>query len=413
MSDKIKFFSSSHFGAPTMNGNVGQMLGVLDACLIVGYNLKTLDSLTFAAGIATATISATHGYDKDAVVLIAGAAQSEYNGEQSITVLSTTVFTFPVTGTPVSPATGAITAKVAPLGWEKAFTGTNLAAYRSLNVTSNKLFLRVDDNNVARTDVWGAETMSDINTGTGVFPFTGSPTAFTPYMRWRKQGASADTVNTNKDWVLVGNDKTFFFLPIHSLVSTNNMRSVWGFGDFPSYKPGDAYNTLIAGPVSTTFVTATATDADGNYPGSTSNAVTSYPQSFTPGLFQQMYAARNWTGTGSFCDLRKSSVTVGGSGSLMSGSETGLGYPNPSDYSLIILPAYAVDKPVGMAASLRGLIPGLNYVANDYPSIADRTVMQSIAGPTTKKFLLLKVPQNGANIANGPGLMAVDLTGPW
>jgi hypothetical protein len=96
--------------------------------------------------VATATISAGHAYRREQVVEIAGADQPEYNGQFRV-VATTTTFTFAVTGTPASPATTAtsLTAKVAPLGWEKPFSGTNKAAYRSKNPQSPQNILLIDN----------------------------------------------------------------------------------------------------------------------------------------------------------------------------------------------------------------------------------------------------------------------------
>ncbi len=68
-------------------------------------------SATITRSGATATATSTaHGYDDGDSVRIAGAVQTEYNGVQTITVTGADTFTYAVGGTPVSPATGTITA---------------------------------------------------------------------------------------------------------------------------------------------------------------------------------------------------------------------------------------------------------------------------------------------------------------
>lgn len=74
--------------------------------------LRSVSSITRSGSTATATTSASHGYSTGDTVTIAGAAQSEYNGAVSVTVTGSTTFTYPVTGTPATPATGTITAYV-------------------------------------------------------------------------------------------------------------------------------------------------------------------------------------------------------------------------------------------------------------------------------------------------------------
>src|SRR5205823_524768 len=61
----------------------------------------TVSSLTRSGATATVTTSAAHGYANGDVVEIRGATQPEYNGFFTITVTSTTVFTYTVSGTPV------------------------------------------------------------------------------------------------------------------------------------------------------------------------------------------------------------------------------------------------------------------------------------------------------------------------
>jgi uncharacterized phiE125 gp8 family phage protein len=72
-------------------------------------------TLTQAAGLATATVTAGHGLTNLQNVTIVGAVQAGYNGTFVATVLNATQFTFPVVSTTVSPATGTITATPDPV----------------------------------------------------------------------------------------------------------------------------------------------------------------------------------------------------------------------------------------------------------------------------------------------------------
>lgn len=64
-------------------------------------------SITSAGGTATVTL-AGHGFTTGDVKIVMGAAQAAYNGSHTITVTGTDTFTYPVAGTPASPATGTI-----------------------------------------------------------------------------------------------------------------------------------------------------------------------------------------------------------------------------------------------------------------------------------------------------------------
>ena len=127
MDQPVKYFTSGMQGAPVVSNNWGDLTSLLDAVLVNGFNLKTVDSITSTDGVATATVSTGHGYVVNQVVLIAGCEQAAYNGEQVVTSVTASTFTFAVTGTPASPATTktSISAKVAPLGFQIAFTSTN------------------------------------------------------------------------------------------------------------------------------------------------------------------------------------------------------------------------------------------------------------------------------------------------
>ena len=70
----------------------------------------SISSITRSSTTATVTTSTAHGYSNYDWVTIAGAGQTEYNGEQQIlSVPSTTTFTFTVDGDATTPATGTMT----------------------------------------------------------------------------------------------------------------------------------------------------------------------------------------------------------------------------------------------------------------------------------------------------------------
>lgn len=69
----------------------------------------SVTGITRSSQLATATTASSHGLSTGDYVTIAGAAQAEYNGTFAISVTSATTFTYTVTGTPVTPATGTIT----------------------------------------------------------------------------------------------------------------------------------------------------------------------------------------------------------------------------------------------------------------------------------------------------------------
>ncbi len=80
------------------------------AILINPASVLSVASITRASTTATVTLPG-HGYQSGANIKIAGANQSAYNGTVIITVTSSSVFTYTVSGSPTTPATGTITAQ--------------------------------------------------------------------------------------------------------------------------------------------------------------------------------------------------------------------------------------------------------------------------------------------------------------
>ena len=73
--------------------------------------LFPVTSITRSSTTATVTTPKKHGFVTGQKVIVSGATQTAYNGEKTITVASTTTFTYSVSGSPATPATtsGAIT----------------------------------------------------------------------------------------------------------------------------------------------------------------------------------------------------------------------------------------------------------------------------------------------------------------
>lgn len=79
-------------------------------CLVTNNTQFSLSSLTQSAGTATATTASAHGYTTGDTILISGASPSNYDGSFTITVTGASTFTYAVSGSPSSPATGTIIA---------------------------------------------------------------------------------------------------------------------------------------------------------------------------------------------------------------------------------------------------------------------------------------------------------------
>ena len=102
---------------------------------------KPVTSITRASTTATATATA-HGYSTGNIVNIRGADQSEYNGDFTITVTGADTFTYTVSGSPATPATGTILANKGPLV-RNVYTGGIFAAgvFASQNYENAKEYI--------------------------------------------------------------------------------------------------------------------------------------------------------------------------------------------------------------------------------------------------------------------------------
>ena len=415
----VKYFNSGMTGAPQISNNWGDLVTMLDACLVNGFALKAIDTLTCVDGVATATISAGHAYRSEQVVEIAGVDQPAYNGQFRVIATTATTFTFAVTGTPVSPATSAtsLSAKVAPLGWEKAFAGTNKAAYRSKNPASPQNLLLIDNslktpNYTTSWAKWAnvgiVEDLADIDTIVGAqAPFDpNNPTQNRKQLEANQWGSHKwyharqggyDTYSDggagNRNWVLIGDDRLFFLFltnaPGYNWFGCNS----YCFGDITSFKPADNYATVLC--------------ADDIY-GSNSHYI-SYPGQFNGyGLTQSLeftgkVLLRSHTQLGNPVRFGLTSLNTNNSSQVCGRGP--MPFPNGPDYSLWLLPTYVREE----SGHMRGLMPGMLWMPQYLP-YSDQTIVDNVVGQAGKKFLLVRTQYSseteGAQIA-------FDITGPW
>lgn len=425
----VKWFSNLMQGAPQLTNAWGDLVTMLDACLADGFNLKTIASITRSGSVATVTITAGHGYLVEQVVLHAGADQAEYNGEFRVVSVTSTTYTVDITGTPATPATGAsITTKAAPLGFEKAFTGTNKRAYRSPNVASNRPYLRVDNSldpvytttYAKKGKVTMAQGMSDIDTFVGArAPYdaalptknetgTGSgSTAVDGWYKWYYAHAvlnagsgtyeSAAPNATARSWVLVGDDRGFYLFTDVNPADTNNYRIGYCFTDFESYRAGDGFNTLLCASefYATASTTVTGAYIDGPCPF---NRTLDY----TGKVLMRDHVQVGGT-------VRAGFATLGTLNSQqISGYSTGVPWPNGPDYGLVLHPVHLKQE----NSHLRGKMPGVMWVHNDVQTgIPDLTIVDSVTGYVGAKFLVVGLGYSSA--AANVTRMAFNITGPW
>lgn len=387
MSTSVHYFHSGMPGAPVLNDAAGTMLAVLDACLINGWGASNADSVTISGGIATLIRAAGHSAEVGSVVLIAGATVTggDINGERRVLTAASDRYTFDATGIPNQTATGTINQRIAPAGWTKPFSATNLAVYRAPDVTGTRFFLRVDDSEVGNARVRGYETMSDANTGTGMFPKTDTHAGAGGF--WAKSANA-----TPSSWVIVADGRTLYYAANYyesSYPSPPRASFVGMFGDAIRVGSTDQFASVILCP---------PTERRYSAPGSNS-----WELDFRP--VDGAYFARAHHGIGSAVQASNGwsdAVTQQSSG--RSGlSSTGMPFPNSSDGGIYIAPTVVFETATRV---LRGTLPGVFAFPQNITNIPlqHNGYLTGVAGYPGKTFRILN-SQNGC--------WAFDISGPW
>lgn len=238
-------------GAPQLNGLAGSLIQVLDACLINGFNTRSVTSFTITSEVGTIEFGTSgHGYVLHQVVAIGGASDDQYNGDWRVTAVNSTSIEVDATGVADVTVAGTLTCKTAPVGdWEKAFSGTNKAAYRSTHADATGLLLRVDDSPGTYANVRGYEALTDIDTGTGEFPTAAQKSTSV----WNKANSANSTPLV---WLLTADAMLFYFSPRPVIGSGNDANLHCFYGDINSYKAADQYHAVI--PTSDTTAPASS-----------------------------------------------------------------------------------------------------------------------------------------------------------
>lgn len=389
----VRVFRSTDTGAPVLSGTLGSLTALFDACLVAGYNSKTITSITRVGQTATATCNA-HGFPVDglAAINLSGAGQPEYVGDFTIFNVTTNTFDFTVVGSPATPATGTITGKVAPAGWAKPFTGTNKAVFRSQEVTGTRMYLRVDDNNpITDTNqsavLRGYETMTDVDSGTGLFPTVAQMVSGIFLAKSSTSSAVA------RPWYLFADGFEFiiFYTPSASYPSIG-MKS-FHFGDFATEMYSDPYGCLIYGDYSSGNF---STPENGSYSHNWSTSL-SVSQS-------GHYVARSYNQIGTSVAACKLSDFVLNGTSVTFGQGSML-YPAPHNNGLYIAPVYIGEPSPVIRGSLKCIYAPLHTrplghagTVSNLSNLPGRTLFSIATAYTT-------YPACGETF--------VDITGPW
>lgn len=383
----VKFFHSGMPGHPVLTGQPGSFIALLDACLVNGFGLGTLDSLVVTGNVATATRAAGHPFEVGSVVLIAGATPAALNGEQKVVSTTTNSYTFATSGIADQTATGSISHKLAPAGWSNsAMSGgtANVKAYKSTDVAATGCLLRVDDAGTQSMRLVGYETMSDVNTGTNPFP---TSTQVSGGAYWAKS-TTADA--TERQWALAADGRSFLFWVAYG--NSNGQTVVQAFGDFLSLKSPDAYACYLSGALGAYHAT-TGSTYDFAYSNTGSNGYGGW-------------AVRGVSGLGSSQPMARGGCTPLGSTGWHSGYNTTslMAFPNPADNGLYVTPLILGE--LSPTQVYRGSFPGFFFAPQNIGSSVF-ALRESVTGVTGLTGKTLKA------LTGYSGVSFVDVTGPW
>ena len=385
----VKHIHSGMAGAPVLSGTANALIAVLDAFLNTGFGLQNVTSLVVAGGVATATVPATPSASVNAVILVAGATPAGLNGEQRVTAVSGNTVSWATALADGAATGGAITLKVAPLGWSKVFNGASLAAYKSADLLSSGMFLRVDDSGAKNARVVAYEAMTDINTGIKPFPVDAQAAGGYYWPKSRTADATA------RPWYAFGDARGFYLCINPGSVSAHSI--IVFFGDPNCNKSGDAYGAVLHG------MPADYTDYGGQ--------VLQCLGYSAKGSGQGSVARASNALGGAQLALHVGTLHIGNTDSYSGYSAYSmLEYPNKADNGLLFCKVAEIDN-----AGLRSTLPGLYHVPQGKACDAFSPLgIEQATGDLTGRVMMAVRPGATSYAAAGYyGVVFFDLTGPW
>lgn len=384
-STSVKLAVSSMVGAPTLNGTAGSLIALLDAFLVHGFGTKAVDSAQVTSGVCRMAITGASSALDHCVIQLAGVTGSGavLNGLQRVKTAAASYVEF-ACDLPDGALTGTITFKIAPLGWEKVFSKTNVAVYRPTDARGTRPYIRVDDTNALYARVQQYELMTEVDAGVGV-----SPAIAGGYFWHKRQSAST----TGVYWVLLGDAQGFYpcIAPGSASVADQaNYAALCPYvGDLSSYRSGDAWCSFLSG----------ATDA-------TWTGVAGCV--FQSGAIAGRTTMRGSHGIGAAITCDRVTFSSGTSGAVAA-----LGaFPSRVDNGLRLTPTLIMDG--ATVNGPRGELPGAFFCPQSEVNSVIGTGVRFTAGQgafTGKTLLSLTVGAPNSQSGNGIGFF--DISGPW
>lgn len=386
-----KLYHSAMLGAPVLSGTAGALREALKSCAVTGFGLRTAASLVVAGGVATLTLSTdvANAQLVNTVVLVDGVAapMAALNGEQRVTAASSTTLQF-ATSVADGTATGTITVKTAPAGWQSLFDGTltNVLALKPSVPEATGCVLRIDDTGTINARVRAYEALTDISSGVGVTPLESQCSGG---LWWPKSGTANATA---RPWFMVADDRGVYLAVAPQ--GTDRYTLIYA-GDVASLKSGDAYGFAITGNQADQTAATSVPDGCCGY-SHRSTRTGAYIVRAHTAIGQAIAAQR----IGSHHNGATADVYAGAAGYSYGA------YPNGPNNGLL---TGALEL---FATGIRGTLPGLLHPVQDCGNaFASGVVVDGTDALAGRKLLALRVaPPSGSST---PGTVFLDMTGPW
>jgi hypothetical protein len=138
-----------------------------------------VSSLTRSGGTATLTTSTPHGFATGQKVVISGATQTDYNGAFTVTVTSTTQFTYTVANSPATPATGTILIAAGDITDLVALAGVERI---SSETDAEFIFTKPDASQIRGADNARIQLAEDVNVPLTLSAVLRGTTTVSPYL---------------------------------------------------------------------------------------------------------------------------------------------------------------------------------------------------------------------------------------
>lgn len=247
----VKWFCGDMGGSPGNPDELGALIEMMKACLVTGFNITPIGSMTYdaASGEATVTLATGHGFMKWQIVEVSGADQAQFNGQHRVTAIGSDWIKFVLEeASPTATATGDLMeVKAAPAdNWEivaEDAESYQIALKRS-DPRATYLTLVIKNG-----DRYQYETNAD---NRNRFAWVGWVTDFVDFdvhgpedaKYWAYSDYYLPSSKSARDWVIVADSLMIFYMPRYG---HRGQRGFYMGGDIETVRPGDAYHCINNG----------------------------------------------------------------------------------------------------------------------------------------------------------------------